>query len=814
MSDNNKIAFKGLIVRCIYDSENFKVYAMEVDKHKYPNVKFNNFGNVSISGDIPTLSEATEYEVVGIETKSKYGVGYKVISIRRDNIHSAHDMYLFLSEILTPNQAETLYNNYPDIVQRVRENRCDDIDFSKLHGIKEKMFEKIKRKISENFCLADLLVEFNGYFTLTILKKLHDKYQYTEKIKEKLRKNPYKCLCSVSGIGFKTADSILLDMEKQANKDKAEGKAPLIDFEKDLKTSTERCLQCVIYLLQKNEDDGHTKMNLATLRNEIVATVPDCADKFAEALHSDLVYYNKDDMSAALTTTYETELYIAGRVCEALDTCNEWDIDIEQYRMVDGVPLSDEQMNGVKNLCKYTISILNGAAGTGKSYSTKAIISMLEDANKSYILLSPTGKAAKVLSGYTNRPAKTIHRGLGYFPGKDNPWTINEEHPLGVDVVIVDEFSMVDASLFRHLLNAIVFKRTKLIMIGDNAQLCSVGCGNLLHDFMASGIIPTTTLSKVFRYGEGGLMRIATDVRFCKPYLTKDIQNGYAVFGKNKDYMFIDLASDQIPRQAVELYKKLLGKGYSVNDIQVLTSKNVGDCGTGVLNKLIQKVANPNATNKEAIYMESGETRYYYGDYIIQRVNNYKAALDQSVWTEIDWLEFEESGKPPTAFVANGETGVVKTIGATYLTIDFDGTLVRYTREELKTISLGYAITIHKSQGSSAKVVILLTPQSHAFMLNSNLLYVGLTRMKEQCYHLGTLKTVNVSTKKKANLSRNTFMQSLLNDLYNCDLKELFYTDNFYSQCVQNGCEQEEIQNDRATESDEDSLQQMHDLPF
>lgn len=767
MSEQIKVAFKGTVSRCIYNGENFKVYALTVDKQKYPDVKTNSYGNVSISGDIPSLSELSEYEVVGIETTSKYGVGYKVLSVRRENIHNAEDMYLFLSEILTPNQAETLYNNYPDIVQRVRENRCDDIDFSKLYGIKEKMFEKIKRKITENFCLADLLIEFNGYFSLSILKKLNDKYQYAEKIKEKLRSDPYKCLCAVSGIGFKTADTILLNMEEQSKKDIADGKEPVLVFEKDLRTSTERCLQCIIYILSKNEDDGHTKMNLVSLREEVLSTVPECADTFTEALKSDAIYYNKDDLSGALASTHNTEDYISDRVCQGLNIDTKWDgIDIEKYRMVDGVPLSDEQMNGIKNLCDYTMSILNGAAGTGKTYCTKAIISMLEDNHKSYVLFSPTGKAAKVLTGYTGKSASTIHRGLGYNPGRPDPWTINQEYPLGVDVVIVDEFSMVDVSLFKHLLDAINFFNTKLLLIGDNAQLCSVGCGNLLHDFMASSIIPTTTLSKVFRYGEGGLMRVATDVRFCKPYLTKDIQNGYAVFGKNKDYMFVDLPSERIPQQAVELYKKLLSKGHSVSDIQVLTSKNVGDCGTEALNCLLQKVANPNVSEQDAIYLSYGDTNYYIGDYVIQKANNYKAELHESMWTQSDWDEFDESGKPPTAFVANGETGVIKNIKQSYVVIDFDGVWVRYSKDELKSIALGYAITIHKSQGSSAKVVVLLTPKSHAFMLNSNLLYVGLTRMKEQCYHLGAYKTVNISTKKKANLARNTFMQSMLKQKY------------------------------------------------
>ena len=441
---------------------------------------------------------------------------------------------------------------------------------------------------------------------------------------------------------------------------------------------------------------------------------------------------------------------------------NIWEFDTYKYKKVGEFELSDEQMQILDVVCKNNIAILNGFAGAGKTASTQGIINMLKDNNKSFRLFSPTGRAAKVLHENTNEPASTIHRGLGYIP--PNKWTFNTENKLHCDIVIVDEFSMVDIWLFKRLLDAIDFRYTKLLLIGDNAQLPSVSCGNLLHDFMEANIIPTVTLNKIFRYSSGGLMRVATDTRCCKSYLSNDMKSKATTFGDNQDYMFIDLASELIPRNVVALYKKLLDNGSSIEDIQVLTAKNVGDCGSVVLNNMIQRVANPNYGSE--VNMKVGDTTYYEGDLILQTVNNYEAELVDDE-DNIDDIGLRLNDEPKTAFVANGETAIIKEIYNTYIIADFNGVRVKYYRNDMNMVKLGYAISIHKSQGGGFKTVILCTPQSHIFMLNSNLLYVGLTRMKQKLYHLGSLQSVNQAVKKKANLMRHTFMQNLLKPIDN-----------------------------------------------
>lgn len=756
--EEKEYKFSGKVVRCTYDTPDFRIFALDVDSKKYPDIKKNKYNNVTILGELHELTVGVTYEISAVEQLGKYGMSYKVLNIKRDVPTTEEDMYLFLSEILTPNQAKVLYENYPDIVQRVKENRLDDIDFNKLKGIKEYTFGVIKRKIIENFCLADLVVEFQGFLNLSMIKKIYAKYTSIEKLKEKLAQDPYKCLCGLAGVGFKTADGILLDMEKASKANIEKGKKPIIEFKSDLRTSPERCLSCLLYMLEENENNGHTKMNLADLRAEMMKLVPACANHFVTAVKADEIHYNKDTMDVALSRTYNLEHKIAQTILYVLHTKkDEWDCDIEKYRTVNGSTLSDEQMGAVANVCKYPISILNGAGGTGKSFSTQAVINMLKDHHKTFRLFSPTGKAAKVLADYTKENATTIHRGLGYTP---MGWGYNQEHKIMCDIVIIDEFSMVDIQLFKRVIDAVDFNTTKLLLIGDNAQLPSVSCGNLLHDFMETKLIPTTTLTKVFRYGEGGLMKVATDVRFCEPYLTSSMKSKMTTFGDNKDYTFVDLPSEVIPQNVVGLYKKLLEKGYSIDDIQVLTAKNVGDCGTVVLNNMIQKVANPNYGSE--VFMKVGDTTYFEGDLVIQKVNNYKAELDLQHLSEWEKDMYSASEDVPTAFIANGETGIVREIYKSYCIIEFDGVFVKYYRADMQMISLGYSITIHKSQGSSIKIVILCTPQSHIYMLNSNLLYVGLTRMKERCYHLGALNSINQAVKKKANLTRHTHMQELL----------------------------------------------------
>ena len=442
--NEKQFKFKGVVIRCTYNTPDYKIYAMDVSKKDFPEIKQNKYNNVSILGELSDLTLGVEYEITAEEQTNKYGTSYKVVNIRRDMPTTVEGTYLFLSEILTENQAKVLIEHHPDIIQKVKNNDLADVDLSKLKGIGVKTFEKIKDKIITNYCLMELVIEFKNVLSMSIIKRIYDEYSSIDKLKEKLRKQPYTTLTRISRIGFKTADSIVLQLQNEN----------IIDFGFDVKTSPDRCLSCMLYLLEENENEGHTKMNLADLRQQCLKMVPSCAEHFVDVIKDDNIYYNKDNMEVALRATYETEKYIADTILSNLHNDNNiWDFDIQKYRAIGEFELSDEQMQILDVVCKNNIAILNGFAGAGKTASTQGIINMLKDNNKSFRLFAPTGRASKVLHENTNEPASTIHRGLGYVP--PNQWTYNEWQKIHSDIIIVDEFSMVDIWLFKKLLEAI-----------------------------------------------------------------------------------------------------------------------------------------------------------------------------------------------------------------------------------------------------------------------------------------------------------------------------------------------------------------------
>lgn len=720
----NLIEFTATPTRCVYNADNFKIYGCTVDIFKFPNLKYNKYGGVTIKGDFQELNLECEYQIKAEEVNdSKYGYAYVVKNIRSPRPTTIESSRKFLQEILTYNQAETLLAVYPDIIERIINNRLSDIDLNKTKGIKEYTFNVIKRKVIENYKLAEIVDEFAGVFSFNVIKKLYDKYTSVEKIKEKLKNEPYDCLCSIGGIGFKTADEMLLKQDK------------------DLLTSSQRMMACAEFVLSENENSGNTYMPIKTFYNSCRALTKECISHLGECMKDDTRFYlDKTNQRIARINTYETEKYIADRLKEGLSINTKWNVDVEKYRLVNGSELTDEQMQTMKKVCENNVVILQGNAGCGKTFSTLGLINLLNDNHKTALLLAPTGRAAKVLKGYTNHEASTIHRGLGFKP--PNNWGVNSKSPLNCDIVILDEFSMTDIHLFRRLLEGINFNKTKLLLIGDEAQIPSVGCGNLLHDLIKSKSIPTVYLDKVFRYGKGGLSTVATDVRQGK--MTFNEKDRVQIIGEDDGFTYISLPQEKSINYIVQLYKKLLSKVENKDDVLIVTSQNVGNYGTEILNNKIQEEVNPDGK-----YIQHGKTKFRINDPIIQCVNNYKSIIYN-----------DDEGK--TTFISNGEIGIIKDILYNALVVDFDGTLIYIPKEQFVQIKLAYAISIHKCQGGQAKYIVAFAPKAHTFMLNSNLLYVAVTRAKEKCFLITDNNTYKRAIKIKENLNRNTFTVDLL----------------------------------------------------
>ena len=750
MINNNRIEFKAKMKRCVYNSETFKVYAMDVDTKKYPTVKLNQYKNATIVGDLPDLVEDIEYEIVAIEKEGKYGLSYNVLNIKRDIPTTSEEVYSFLASILTKNQAKTICENYPNILDIIKENKLDEVDLNKLKGIKEYTFGVIKQKIIDNFYLADLIAEFQGYFSLSIVRRLFSAYTSVDRIKENLIQNPYAALIRLSGIGFKTADRLLIDIQEVSEENIKNGAKPIIDFGYDIKTSEQRCLACVLYMLKKNEENGSTKTNLVDLRSECLKLAPECIEHFPEVVKNKEIYLNKEKLEIALQRTYDTEMFICNNINARLkNNQKQWSYNVELYRNVNGSNLSDEQVELLRSVCMNNFTVLTAAAGCGKSFSTKALIDMLKDNSKTFLLASPTGKAAKKLSQYTGEKASTIHRTLMY---QDGEFQFNEFNQLEADVIIVDEVGMTDIHLFKSLLEAININ-TKIVLIGDSYQLNSVGCGALLRDLITSDKIPHVTFTKVFRMGEGGVLTACTYVRQNQKFIS---ENAFTQIGEDKSYSFIPTNKDRMNESVLALYKKLLETN-NLWDITVISSYNIGDNGCDRLNQMLQPIANPSSlTNDKYVKVKQDklEVKYFVGDMVIQNSNNYHAKL---------FLGDDKTRKE--TFIPNGEQGQIVDIIDNDLIISFENAVVYYAVEEIRQIKHAFALSTHKMQGSQNKIIIFCCPSSHIYMLSNNIVYTAISRAEEKVYQFSDVKTMNIAMNKSDSNKRDTFLGDMLKEI-------------------------------------------------
>lgn len=730
----------------MFNSENFKIYGCKINAFQYSDVKINKYGTVTIKGNFQELNLDCEYIIKAKEVNDKkYGIGYEVINIHSEKPKTIDSSRKFLLEILTPTQTNTLLSAYPNIIDKIINNDLDDIDLNKTKGIKEYTFNVIKKKVLENFKFAELVDEFAGVFSFSIIKKLYALYPSVERIKEKLCSSPYECLCNIGGVGFKSADEMLLKIDKISRENIKNNKKPIINFAEELISSKQRMLACAEFILKENENQGNTYMTIKPFYKKCLELTKECIKCLPECIQNKEVFYvDKNKGRIARLQTYNTEKYIADTLKQGLQTKSKWDINIEKYRDIEKCKLTDEQMQTMKMICEHNIVILQGYSGVGKTTSTLALINLLQDNNKSSILLAPTGRASQVLQSYTHHSASTIHRGLMYKP--PNEWGYNEQNKLEYDIVIVDEFSMVDIYLFKHLLESIDFTQTKLLLIGDEAQIPSISCGNLLHDLLESKTIPTVYLTTVFRYGIGGLSTVATDIRQGKMSFSNN--NKIQVVGEDKGVTYIDMSQDKAISFIVDLFEKISAKVKGRDDIVVITSQNVGVYGTQILNNKIQERINPRNGN----YIKSGIFEYHIGDPVIQCVNDYKAIVYNNEPTD------------QRIFISNGEIGTVKEILYNAIVVQFNGNLIYIDKEKLVNIKLAYAISAFKCQGGEFKNVIIFAPKAHTFMLNSNLLYVAVTRAKEKCWLVTNTDTYKRAIKIKENLNRNTFTIDLLQE--------------------------------------------------
>lgn len=744
--------FKGTVKRALSVKPTFKMYSVTVDEILNGTIiKHPIWDNVTIKGDFQELNLNSQYEIeTRYEGENSYGHQYVALRVTQPRPTTKEQVRAFLSEFISPKRAEELVKVYPNVIDMVLKG--EPIDTSKLMGIGEKVMKNIKEKIMQNIGTLELHKEFGKFgFSFSVLNKILNRYETVDNAIYQINKNPYDALTQIKGIGFIKADEIALKINP------------------NFISSIERMVGCIKFYLEENEDKGNTYLDVNMLHSECLTHVKESISYFTLALEDQTLYYEKDTRRVARKSTREREERIAKDLITMEQSVEKWDIDTSKYQEVNGFKLTDEQMGTLKSVCEHGVTCLVGGGGMGKSASIQGLVSMLEDNGKTYKLMTPTAKSADVLADFTQRGAKTAHRHLGY---NGSGFESCEENKMEVDVVIFDEFSMSDIWLFHSLLLATDLKNTRFLLVGDSWQLPSIGAGNLLYDFVTSGVINVIELTKVFRYGDGGLMKVVTDVRNGLKFLDNNFK-GSQVFGANKDFCYVEIDQDYMVEKALSFYQKLLDNGNSIEDILIVTSKNVSKYGTIEINKQVQRMLQKDKDN-ECMVINDNLTLFL-GDKVKQKVNNYDIQL--VVKTEDSHGDlFEEEVDEAKGEVYNGQTGIVTYIDNVkkLIHVRIKGIEYVYYKDSISDqLTLGYALTVHSAQGMSVNYVISIVPKADTFMLNSNNIYTAWTRARLRCYVLGNIYTINNAIKKKANTSRNTFTRELLQEYSKGDEKNV-----------------------------------------
>lgn len=767
------------VVRNVFTNNDgtFSIYGCVPSKNDLDKIHLNKYGNFTLKGNLSLLEVGEDYTVEVEEKSGSYGYEYWLIGFPEIEDFDVSDVKEItddqeaemLKSFMTLSQAKYVHESYPNFIRLVLMGEQDKIDYKNIHNVAEIRLKGYINKVNERFKYYKLHLD-NPQYELSIgdCGTLCSTYSTIQESNLALATKPYEVLIDVLNRSFQEADRMICE------------------YDNKWEDSEARCLYLTCYLLECNEEDGNTRINGAQIANVINQYNPQLNKHIVELVEkSDKVYYDKQTKDLSLMKTYISECNIAQTIKQKTKKPQVWNIDIEKYRVNDNITLTDEQMGILKLVCNYDFAMLMGNSGSGKSSSVKALISLLEDNNKSYTLLAPSGIAAKRLRETTGREASTIHR------------RIMSSNDIESDVVVIDEVSMVDVHLFSTLLNQIA-SYAKIILVFDSAQLASIQCGNLVQDMMDSHVVPCAELTKVFRYGIGGIATVGADARNGREYLTSDGELNCENAENIKDYEFIEV-NDEPLEQVMSAYAKLREK-YDVKDILVLTPYNKGNFGTYAINQAIQEKYNPADPVDDVVSRKLPPSlgvpmktlNYHIGDKVINKKNNYHAltdegfehylqeqklrlkideykvkfgANDEGVLDLEDTLRMMEEQEPPEATIYNGDIGFIKHIDDKgNVWVQFDEDMIVYRKSDLENLLLAYACTSHASQGCEAKGVIFLTHPSQKRMLSRNLCYMSLTRAKEHLIEIGDISTINNALKVNETRLRYTWLRELLEE--------------------------------------------------
>ncbi len=597
---------------------------------------------------------------------------------------------------------------------------------AEIPGISVKKALKVAASLEEHAAIQRIMVFLQGVgispaYALKIFRV------YGNEAVNVVSENPYRLADDVFGIGFKIADQIAGKLGIQTDSpyriragiryllNEVSGEGHVFAIEKD-------------FLTKAGQELGVNELQLAAEVEELILQKEVFRENVSEftALYSAPFYYSEVGAAAKIGNLLGIELKRISVNPEAA---------LKDFSVKNQITLAPKQTEAVINSLKYGIMVITGGPGTGKTTIIKAIIELFNKAQMPVLLAAPTGRAAKRLAETTGQEAKTIHRLLGYGNESKNGGRFqhNEKEPLSAEVLIIDEFSMVDLLLFYNLLKAIT-PGTRLIMVGDVDQLPSVGPGSVLRDLIQSQSIPTVRLDVIFRQaGESLIVSNAHKINHGDfPYLST-----------SKDFFFIPKEEpEEIVHTITDLIKSRIS-GYlqcdPLEDIQVLTPMRRTITGVENLNLNLQAALNPLQADKGELRF--GANVFRVGDKVMQLKNDYQKLVFNGDIGRVREIDLEE-----------------RTLTVAYQDVDGER-LIGYESEELDQLVLSYAISVHKSQGNEYPVVIMPVTTQHFLMLQRNLLYTAVTRAKKMVVIIGTKKAIAIAVKNNRIEERNSLLQ-------------------------------------------------------
>lgn len=690
-------------------------------------------------GVMPGVNAGETVNLTGTyTTHPSFGRQFKVSAFSRCMPETSEQIYKYLASGVIrgigPKKAMAIIEKFGSDTLDILEN--DSERLSSIKGISEEQAKNIGEEFKRQYAMRTVMLGLEKYgFSpsecIRIFKKLG--IHAVEKVEE----NPYY-LCSLGlGISFERAESIESKLEKK----------PLPDF---------RISEGILHVMRYNSANrGHTcipRDKLLKPSADLLEVTQDEIDIAIDKLIStgQLKACEIDGKEFVfLPSAYLAEKKIAERIGivagfppPGAPQLADWIDYIEQQN---NIKYETQQRLAIATAAKKGLLVLTGGPGTGKTTTIKGIINIFQRQNLDIALAAPTGRAAKRMSEVTGMEAKTIHRLLEVEWDEDDRPVFRRDasNPLECNALILDELSMIDIHLFASLLEALPLG-CRLILVGDSDQLPPVGAGNVLQDLILSDMLPVVCLSQVFRQALES--KIITNAHKIVNGETPDLKND------GKDFFHMERPSSFMTSQTVvELCCERLPKAYkwdAFSDIQVICPSKKGETGTQNLNKLLQNALNPAEKGKSEIIVAGKVFRV--GDKIMQVKNNYN----------IEWESPTEKGTG----IFNGDIGILTAIDTktSLVTVNFDGREAIIPGEYLSELELAYAVTVHKSQGSEFKAVIIPAINIVPNLAYRNLLYTAVTRAKDLLVTVGSAQMIDAMTQNDRKSKRYSALSHFL----------------------------------------------------